>query len=96
MTTLGDIMSALRRERARLFATYGLKSMALFGSATRNDLGSESDVDIMVEFNRPIGIEFVELADELESIVHRKVDLVTRGSIKDRYLPFILPDLQYV
>lgn len=70
--------------------------MALFGSATRNDLGSESDVDIMVEFNRPIGIEFVELADELESIVHRKVDLVTRGSIKDRYLPFILPDLQYV
>lgn len=51
----------------------------------------------MVEFSRPIGIEFVELADELEeSIVHRKVDLVTRGSIKDRYLPFILPDLQYV
>ncbi|MCL4283292.1 MAG: nucleotidyltransferase domain-containing protein [Flavobacteriales bacterium] len=64
MTTLGDILSALRRERARLFATYGLKSMALFGSATRNDLGSASDVDIMVEFNRPIGIEFVELADE--------------------------------
>ena len=96
MGTLADILSVLRRERARLFAKYGLKSMAVFGSATRDDFRPESDVDIMVEFERPIGIEFIDLADELESIVHRKVDLVTRGSIKERYMPYILPDLKYV
>ena len=96
MGTLADILSVLRRERARLFAKYGLKSMAVFGSATRDDFRPDSDVDIMVELERPIGIEFVSLADELESIVERKVDLVTRGSIKERYMPYILPDLKYV
>lgn len=96
MGTLADILTVLRRERARLFAKYGLKSMAVFGSATRDDFRPESDVDIVVEFERPIGIEFIDLADELESIVHRKVDLVTRGSIKARYMPYILPDLKYV
>jgi len=94
--TLADILSVLRRERARLFAKYGLKSMAVFGSATRDDFRPDSDVDIMVKFERPIGIEFVSLADELETIVQRKVDLVTRGSIKERYLPYILPDLTYI
>jgi len=96
MGTLADILSVLRRERARLFAKYGLKSMAVFGSATRDDFRPESDVDIMVEFERPIGIEFIDLADELETIVLRKVGLVTRGSIKARYMPYILPDLKYV
>lgn len=96
MGTLADILAVLRRERARLFAKYGLKSMAVFGSATRDDFRPDSDVDIMVEFERPIGIEFVSLADELETIVQRKVDLVTRGSIKERYMPYILPDLKYV
>lgn len=96
MGTLADILSVLRRERFRLFAKYGLKSMAVFGSATCDDFRPDSDVDIMVEFERPIGIEFVSLADELETIMQRKVDLVTRGSIKERYMPYILPDLQYV
>lgn len=96
MGTLTDILAVLRRERDRLFAKYGLKSMAVFGSATRDDFTPESDVDIMVEFNRPIGIEFIDLADELESLVQRKVDLVTRGSIKDRYMPYILKDLKHV
>jgi len=70
--------------------------MAVFGSATRDDFRPESDVDVMVEFERPIGIEFIDLADELETIVQRKVDLVTRGSIKERHMPYILPDLKYV
>ncbi len=86
----------LRRERARLFAKYGLKSMAVFGSATRDDFRPDSDVDIMVEFERSIGIDFIDLADELESLVQRKVDLVTRGSIKDRYMPYILKDIKNV
>ena len=52
MGTLADILSVLRRERARLFAKYGLKSMAVFGSATRDDFRPDSDVDIMVDFEQ--------------------------------------------
>jgi predicted nucleotidyltransferase len=96
MGTLADILSVLRRERERLFAKYGLKSMAVFGSATRDDFRPDSDVDIMVEFERPIGIEFIDLAYELESLVQRKVDLVTRGGIKPHYMPYIEPDLNHV
>ena len=96
MGTLADILSVLRRERAHLFAKYGLKSMAVFGSMTRDDHRPDSDVDIMVEFEKPVDFEFIYLAEELEKIVQRKVDLVTKGAIKDRYMPFIQPDLRYV
>ena len=96
MGTLADILSVLRRERARLFAKYGLKSMAVFGSATRDDFRPESDVDIMVDFERPIGMEFIDLADELEAMLQRKVDLATKGGIKPHYMPYIEPDLKYV
>ncbi len=96
MGTLADILAVLRRERTRLFAKYGLKSMAIFGSATRDDFRPDSDVDIMVEFDRPIGLEFIDLADELESLLHRKVDLATVGGIKPHYMPYIAPELKYV
>lgn len=96
MGTLADILTVLRKERARLFAKYGLKSMAVFGSATRDDFRPDSDVDIMVEFEKPVAFEFIYLADELERIVQRKVDLVTRGAISQRMMPYIEPDLKYV
>jgi predicted nucleotidyltransferase len=94
--TLADILSVLRGERARLFAKYGLKSMAVFGSATRDDFRPDSDVDLLVDFERPIGMEFMDLADELEAILQRKVDLATVGGIKPHYMPYITPDLKYV
>lgn len=96
MGTLADILSVLRRERARLFAKYGLKSMAVFGSATRNDFKPDSDVDIMIEVDRPIGMEFFDLEQDLEHIVSRKVDLVMRGAVKPHYMEYIKKDLTYV
>lgn len=96
MGTLTDITDVLRRERQRLFAKYGLKSMAVFGSMSRDDHRPDSNVDIMVEFEKPISLDFFHLADELEGLVHRRGDLVTRRTIKDRYMPYIEPDLRYV
>ena len=96
MGTLTDILIVLRGERGRLFSKYGLKSMAVFGSMVRDDHRPDSDVDILVEFNKPLELDFFDLADELEALVNRRVDLVTRRSIKDRYMPYIEPDLRYV
>ena len=96
MGTLADILTVLRRERPRLFAKYGLKSMPVFGSATRDDFRPDSDVDIMVEFERPIGMEFFDLQRELGNIVSREVDLVMRGAVKPHYMAFIQKDLKYV
>ena len=79
-----------------MFQEYPIKSMAIFGSYSREENTEDSDLDILVEFNDRIGIRFVDLADEIEEIVGLKVDLVSRNGIKDRYLKAIDPDLIYV
>jgi predicted nucleotidyltransferase len=69
----------------------------LFGSYSRNTaIRGKSDIDIMVDFSHPIGIRFVDLADELEEILHHKVDLVSRKGIKPQYFKAIEPYLIYV
>lgn len=96
MGTLSDILSVLRSERSRLFSKYGLKSMAVFGSATRDDFRPDSDVDIMVEFEADADFDYFDLAFDLERIVQRKVDLVMRTAVKPHYMEFIQKDLKYV
>ncbi len=96
MGTLSDILNVLRRERARLFSKYGLKSMAVFGSATCDDFRPDSDVDIMVEFEPDADFDYFDLAFDLEGIVQRKVDLVMRTAVKPHYMEFIQKDLKSV
>jgi len=50
----------------------------------------------LVEFNKPIGIEFIDLAEELEVILNLKVDLVSKKGIKAEYLKSIQKELEYV
>lgn len=61
----------------------GIRRLALFGSAIRDDFRPDSDIDILVEFHPSahIGLAFIRLQDELSSIFGRKVDLNTPGSI---------------
>ncbi|MBK6482372.1 MAG: nucleotidyltransferase family protein [Chitinophagaceae bacterium] len=76
---------------------YPIAQLALFGSITRNDFDPEkSDVDILVEFNGDIGIEFIDLADELEEILGRKVDLITKKGLKPRHWEYLKTRLYYV
>jgi len=70
--------------------------MALFGSYSRNDASPESEVDLLVDFDKAIGIRFIDLAEELEVLLHHKVDLVTANAIKPKYFKAIKPDLIYV
>jgi len=62
----------------------------------RGEASPSSDIDIVVEFNRPIGWEFVDLADFLESRLHHKVDLVIRRSLHPLIRDAILSEVQYV
>jgi uncharacterized protein len=54
------------------------------------------DVGVIVEFDRPLGLAFVDLADELGGILGTRVDLVSRGAINQKVYDFISPDLRYV
>ena len=91
------IISILQEAKPALQKSYGFTAIALFGSYSRNTaIEDKSDIDVMVEFTEPIGIRFIDLADELEQILKHKVDLVSRKAIKPKYFEVIEPDLIYV
>ncbi len=90
------ILSILKQHKQTLFDRYPIKSMALFGSQSRTDFTQESDVDIMVEFSKPIGLGFIRLAHELEDIFQKKVDLVSKPGVKPQLMELIQKNLQYV
>ncbi len=96
MKSLTDIQSKLQQSKALLFAKYPLRSLAIFGSYARKEQNENSDVDIMVDFEENIGIRFVDLADEIESILETKVDVVSRKGIKQKYFEAIKSDFIYV
>ncbi len=91
-----NIFKVLKQHKDLLFTQYPIKSIGLFGSAVRNDFQENSDIDILIDFTEPIGIEFIDLADTLEEILNHKVDLVSRNGIKKKYFEEIERDLIYV
>jgi uncharacterized protein len=73
---------------------YGVESAALFGSAARGEETPESDVDILVSIKRPIGVyEFIGLQFDLEKVLGRKVDLVSKNAVNKYIKPYIEKDL---
>jgi predicted nucleotidyltransferase len=96
MTNLSDIKSILKSNKQRLTEKYGLSVIAIFGSYCRGQQTESSDVDILVDFQKPIGIEFIDLASELEKLLKIRVDLVSKNGIKPQYFKHIEQDLNYV
>lgn len=96
MKNLSEIKKLLNKYKEELKTKYHIKSIGLFGSVVRGDATEFSDIDILVEFEKPIGLDFVILGDELEEILGVRVDLVTLNSIKPRMLEYIRQDLVYV
>ena len=70
MTTLKDIKNTLKNHKQMLSEKYGVSLIAIFGSYGRGQEREDSDIDILVDFQKPIGIEFIDLADELEILLH--------------------------
>jgi predicted nucleotidyltransferase len=84
----------LRRHQAELRKA-GVKSLKLFGSVVRGEARPESDIDILVEFSRPIGLlAFVRLKQRLAELLGRPVDLVTAEALKAPLRDAILHEAQ--
>ncbi len=83
MSEKDDILRALRGAMPELRRRWPIRTLALFGSVVREDANSASDLDVLVEFERPIGLsEFIALEDRLASLARRRVDLVSRAALK--------------
>ncbi len=78
-----QIETLLRERREELEERYGVVQIGIFGSAARGDAKADSDVDILVEFDRSPGFfRFLELEEQLSEWLGVRVDLVTKGALK--------------
>ena len=96
MISLIQIRGILEQLKPELEKKYHVSSIGIFGSAARNELTEKSDIDIIVDFNQPVGISFIDLAEFLEKKVNRSVDLVSRKGIKPQYFASIKNEIIYV
>ena len=96
MTALDSIKQTLEQIKPELVEKYHISSIGLFGSVVRDDFAPTSDVDIIVDFSKPIGIEFIDLANYLEFRIKKQVDLVSKKGIKPAYLHLIEREIIYV
>ncbi len=96
MITGSDILDKLRELKPVLKKDYEVKEIGLFGSFTDNTFTEKSDIDIIVELEKPIGWKFFTLEMFLEKTFGRKIDLVTKNALREQIKDRILNQVKYV
>jgi hypothetical protein len=84
----------VKQKAGPILEQHGVTYAAVFGSLARGEDLLQSDVDILVRLGRPTGmIGYMQLVQSLESILQKRVDLVTEASLNEHVRPYVLPDL---
>ena len=97
MKTTESIKETLAEHRAELKKLFNVQEIGLFGSYVRDQQNESSDVDILVEFDEPIGlISFVGLKNYLSDLLGVEVDLVMKNALRPRIGKRILKEVVYV
>lgn len=90
------MMRTLSEKKDRLQAVFKVRRIALFGSYARGDQRENSDVDILVEVDPSIGLDFVTLCETIEKLLGMPVDVVSSRDVKPNGWKVIEPELIYV
>jgi len=97
VTTKEEILKILEEELPLLRQKYGISKIGLFGSYSRGDQDAESDIDLIVQFERPIGFfKFVAIEEYLKEKLGGKVELVTEDALKQVIRPYVMKEVVYV
>lgn len=96
MYSLQNILQILRKHKPELQRKYPISRLGVFGSYARGEATEKSDIDIAVEINGTMGLNFIAMADEIEELFGIKTDVVPKRSIKPQYLPYVEKDIVYV
>ena len=90
-------LEAIKNKLTPILSNYGIEYAGVFGSVSRGEDKENSDIDIMVRLGRPMGMfMFMGLVNEMESILGKKVDLITDKSLNKYLQPFVMKDLQTI
>jgi predicted nucleotidyltransferase len=97
MKTKNAVIETLRANEARI-RSYGVRRLGIFGSIARDEHHAESDIDLLVEFQKGTKTfdNFIHLVFFLEDLLGRKVELVTTDSLSPYIGPRILKEVEYV
>ena len=94
---INQIKGVLQKNMDILKSQYGVKTIGVFGSFSRGDERGGSDIDMLVEFSKPVGFfKFIELEEFLGKLTGTKVDLVTKKALKPAIKNEILQEVSYV
>jgi predicted nucleotidyltransferase len=98
MKTIEEIIRILKEHKEELRDRFKVKEIGVFGSYVRGEQKRKgSDIDILVEFEEPIGfLEFLGLEEYLSDLLGAKVDLVSRKALKPRIGGYILKEVVYI
>ena len=97
MRSLKEVEDVLRENKKELKRRFGVSKIGIFGSYASGKANNHSDIDILVDIERPSGIfELMELQDYLAKLLGRKIDITTSGSLKQLIKKEILSQTVYV
>lgn len=92
-----DAIKILKKNKAEIEKKYPVRRLGVFGSSARGTARADSDVDVLVEFSKPVDIfEFIDVRDFLEALLETRVDLVTEKALKPALKSRILNEVVYV
>ncbi|QTA38389.1 nucleotidyltransferase family protein [Thermosipho ferrireducens] len=95
-TNLTTILNILREHKQELIQKFAVKKIGVYGSFVRGEEKLESDVDIYIEFdiNKITFDKYYELSEYLESIIGRKVDIITKDGVETIRIPYIKEEIK--
>jgi len=80
--TKEQIIQYLREHKKELHDKYGVRKIGLFGSYARENEAENSDIDLLLELEKPLGLSFVDLCEYLEKILSHEVDVLTPAMLQ--------------
>jgi uncharacterized protein len=97
MRTRDEVLQILTQQKPLLLKTYRITEIGLFGSYARGEQRDDSDMDILIEYEKaPSLFTLVELRDYLSELFAMKVDVVTRNGLKPRIRERVLAEVIYL
>lgn len=95
--TFAEVKNILATVKPALHKRFGVSEIGVFGSWVRGEQSQSSDIDVLVEFDKPLDLfDLMELQEFLEEVLGRKIDLALRRSLKKYIGQHILAEVQYV
>ena len=94
MLTKEKVLTILRKELPHITLEYNVKRIGIFGSFAKGTPREDSDVDILVEFDKPIGLKFVDFGEYLEKVLGKKIDILTPAGVKGIRVQEVAKDIE--